>query len=506
VWLVIALAGLVPLVVEAIVVPSDPVRVVLRSLTFATECLAAMVLVGASQPRWFGLGVFRLGPWYMLWSALTLGLLTISWRSPSPDHPAGITLGGVSQALTVAGLALPFWTAGYLLGPGRGLVRSATRLIPPAVPGRDIQPRSDAVPWILCGVSIVARLTEIRLGHYAYLGDASQEVAQSTFYAQPLSQLSGCGLYALLIATVDLVRRGDSRRRLTFAVLLAIEVFFALASGMKGIFLTTVCGVCITIAVARGRVPMRWFVGGLAIFFFVIIPYNAAYRSLVRNHAGHVNPASAVFMMPTVLRDTVVGRSGTGASVAGGPQESQAQYLAGRTRSVDSLALVVEKTPAIVPYRHLDELLTAPVLALVPRAFWPNKPIRLTGYEFGQQYMSLDSGIYTASAVSPQADLYRYGGLLTVLVGMGLLGAGHRLIDEAWNPVRDLRCVVVFIPLLFSTALAVDSVRDLLAALPIQLAMLVLVMRFAYGGGIRSTHPIPARGRKVGPINAAGGD
>jgi len=233
-------------------------------------------------------------------------------------------------------------------------------------------------------------------------------------------------------------------------------------------------------------VPVRWIVGGFALFFFVIIPYNAAYRLQVRNHEGYLNPISAVFMAPTVLRETVVGRSGTDKSVTGGPQESKFQYLTGRTRSVDNLALVVEMTPGIVPYRHLDELLTAPLSALVPRAVWPNKPIRLTGYEFGQQYMSLDSHIYTASAVSPQADLYRYGGLLVLLVGMGLLGAGHRLIDEVWNPVRDLRNVVVFVPLFFSAALLADSVRDLLSALPIQLAVSFLVVRFAYGGGGKS--------------------
>ncbi|WP_133150858.1 hypothetical protein [Frankia canadensis] len=471
------------MIVDVIAEPSDSGRVVLRSLTFATECLAALSLIGARQPRCFGLGVFRLGPWYMLWSAFSLGLLAIAWRTPPPDAPAGITLGGVSQALTVAGLAVPFWAAGYLLGPGRGLVRFAARLIPATTHRRDVRLRSDAVPWILCGVSIVARLAEILLGHYAYLGDASQEVAQSTFYAQPISQLSRCGLYALLIAAVGLVRRGDARQRLTFAVLLAVEVSFALISGMKGLFVTTVCGVCITFAVARGRVPMRWIIGGLALFLFVVIPYNATYRSLVRGHGGYMNPSSAVFMAPTVLRDTVVGKNGTGASLAEGAQESKFEYLVGRTRSVDSLALVVEMTPGTVPYRHLGELLMAPVLSLVPRAVWPNKPIRLTGYEFGQQYMSMSSQTYTASAVSPQADLYRYGGLLALLVGMGLLGVGHRLIDEAWDPVRDVRCVVVFVPFLFSTALLVDSVCDLLSALPIQLATLFLVLRFAYGGG-----------------------
>jgi hypothetical protein len=484
--LAIALASLVPLILEAITAPSDPDRLVLRSLTFAAECLAAMALVGAGQPRCFGLGMFRLGPWYMLWSALSLGLLAISWLKPSPGDPSAITLDSVSHALTVAGLAVPFWTAGYLLGPGRGLVRSAARIIPAATPGRGIQLRSDAVPWILCGVAVVARLTEIGLGQYAYLGDASQEVTQSTFYAQPLSQLSQCGLYALLIAAVDLVRRGDARRRLTFASLLAIEVSFSLISGMKGLFATTVCGVCIAIAVARGRVPMRWIVGGFALFFFVIIPYNAAYRLQVRNHAGYMDPISAVFTSPTVLRDTVVGRGETDRSVTGGPRESKFEYLTGRTRTVDSLALVVDMTPGIVPYRHLGELLTAPVLTLVPRAVWPNKPIRLTGYEFGQQYMSLDSHIYTASAVSPQADLYRYGGLLVMLAGMGVLGAGHRLIDEAWNPVRDPRAVVVFVPLFFSTALVPDSASDLLAALPIHLAVSFLVVRFAYGGRRKS--------------------
>ncbi len=479
-WLAIAAVSLMPRVVEACTASSDSDRVVLGSLAFVIECVAAMTLVGAVASRRFGLTVFRLGPWYVLWTSVSFGLVTIAWRHPPADAFSGITLAGVSRALTVASLAVPLWACGYLLGPGRGMVNAATRFIASAVPGGGVGLRNKSVPWVLCGVSIVARVVEIALGHYAYLGDASQVVAGSTPYAQPLSLLGECGLSALLIAAVDLVRHEDGRRWLVFIALLSVEVSFAVVSGMKGIFVTTIGGVCITFAIGRGRMPTGSIVAGIAVLIFVIMPYNASYRSLARGQGWALTPRDAVAMAPTVLNDTLSGENTAGAE--GGAEESRLGYLTSRTRAIDSLAIVVQMTPDAVPYRHVDEILLAPVLSIIPRAVWPDKPIATTGYDFGQQYMSQNSAIYSASAISPLADLYRYGGLIAVLVGMGLLGAGHRLIDEAWSPIKDLRYVVIFVPLFFSMVMSEEGVRDMLASLPVRLIVLFLVMRFAYGG------------------------
>ncbi|WP_462203398.1 hypothetical protein [Frankia sp. CcWB3] len=474
-WLMIVMVSVAPWFVEAFRMPSESDRVVLRSVAFTFECLAALLLVGARAGRGYGLGLFRLGPWYLLWTGMSFGLVSLVWRTPQLDTPQ-IHLDGVLRALALASLALPLWTCGYLLGPGRMVTRAATRFAAAAAPGTGTRLRGRNVPWILCGISVAARVLQILLGQYAYLGDASQKVSEASAYAQPLTLLGGLGMSALLIAAVDLARGGGRRR--AFVALLSIEILFAVASGMKGVFATSVWGVLIAFSVASGRLPMRWIAAAAAVFVLVLIPYNASYRAQVRSQSHTLDAQSAVSMAPTVLGQTLSGDAPAGE----GPAESPLEYLTSRMRGIDSLAIVVQLSPDIVPYRDINELFLAPVLTAVPRAVWPDKPIRATGYEFKQQYLSGNARIYSAAAVSPQTDLYLHGGLLPLLVGMALLGAGFRLIDEAWDPAKDLRYIVIFVPLFLQLVNSESSVGDLLAALPIQLAVLFLTARFAYGG------------------------
>nr|MDT0664846.1 hypothetical protein [Micromonospora sp. DSM 115978] len=142
---------------------------------------------------------------------------------------------------------------------------------------------------------------------------------------------------------------------------------------------------------------------------------------------------------------------------------------------------VVQRTPRQVAYRPVSEVLFALLLSVVPRAVWPGKPLRVEGYLFGQQYYDMPTSIYSADAILPQADLYRHGGLAVVVVGMVVLGAGCRVLDDQFHPATDPRLVVAYLPLLLTLVKSEAGAVQLVATIPLQVAVLVCLSRFAFG-------------------------
>ena len=113
---------------------------------------------------------------------------------------------------------------------------------------------------------------------------------------------------------------------------------------------------------------------------------------------------------------------------------SSVPLLLDRVREIDSPAIILQRTPAQVPFNSPLQLIEAPLIEIVPRAVWPGKPILAAGYQFSQEYFGLPAGL-SSSAITPIGDLYTYGGWPPVIAGMFLLGCVVRLLDD----VLDIR-------------------------------------------------------------------
>ncbi|MEX5637537.1 hypothetical protein [Parafrankia sp. FMc2] len=452
----------------------DRTRIGLRATCLAVECAAAIALIGVRFNRFYGLGQMRLGPWYLAWSALSLGVATIGWSTSRSNITAQIREVSVLSALAVASLGLAFWVAGYLLGPGQIGLAVGRKLAMLALPGKIPRLYSPSVPWILSAVSVLARVCLILLGRYAYLGDPEARINSPTFYTQPLTIIGGFGAAALVIAASDLAQHGGARRRLTLLVILLVEVSFGLVSGMKEEFALIILSICIVFAVARYRFPFKWALLGVGIFLVVIIPFNVAYREAVRSSSGALDTRDAVRAAPGIFAATQEDQSLAKTITDSG------DYLLYRVSSIDSLAVTLQRTPDIIGYRSSWELLQMPMFGAIPRFVWPDKPVLQDAYTFNHDYYSMDRSIYTSAAILPQGDLYRYGGLLPLAIGMMLFGVFARLVDERLHPILDPRLAVLFVPLFPLIIKSEAGVGDVLAQLPMTIIMLVLITRLAY--------------------------
>ena len=127
----------------------------------------------------------------------------------------------------------------------------------------------------------------------------------------------------------------------------------------------------------------------------------------------------------------------------------------------------------------LQDILLAPLHALIPRFAWDSKPLGNLGLWYNQQVMG--KGDFSSTAMGPFAYLYFAGGSLSVVIAFFLLGVLQRCLWFFTTPWKSLNGAVLFIALL-STFAIIDSaingiIINLIRNLPLLLILMHLLVR-----------------------------
>lgn len=86
-------------------------------------------------------------------------------------------------------------------------------------------------------------------------------------------------------------------------------------------------------------------------------------------------------------------------------------------------------TPQVEPFAN-GSTIAMVVLAMVPRAIWPDKPVQAGSGNLVSQYTGMNFADGTAVGIGHILELYVNGGTDVVLLGMFILGIALRLIDK----------------------------------------------------------------------------
>ena len=456
------LAAAVVLLDETAASSAQPTRdVVWGGLSLAAYCFGLLHLIGARQGTGLGLPQWRIGPWALLWCGATSGLATLTFIQPQTGTAAQIALSSVLRALWLVAVGTTMWALGYAIGPGR-LVRSAAARGVSAMSRRCAsEVRSPAAPWILYAIGSAARLAAAATtGRFGYVGDAASAVNTATGYQQILSMLGLCAPLAVAAAATQVFRERRRGAGITLTVLFLTELAAGAGSANKQTFVVTVLAVAIPYSAARHRLPKSALVIFVFTFLLVIIPFTGAYRSAARGGPATLTSAQAVAAAPGIFRQTVTVHNVL--AVLPGSVD----YLLQRVREIDSPAIIVQRTPKQISFSSPADLVQAPLLAVVPRAIWPGKPIMLSGYQLNQEYFGLPATAYTSAAVTPVGDLYRHGGWVPVAVGMVVLGCGIRLLDDVLDVRSNPQAIFLLLLLLPDLVKGEDDWVSLLASMP----------------------------------------
>jgi len=412
--------------------------VALAVFTFGLLCL-----VGGALHHDLGLGRWKIGSLMLGWYALAYGVATVTWSQPQTGVATEISVPSVLRALWLVAVGITAWATGYLIGPGMPARRFAGRAVR-ALSGRfGDQVRGPAVPWILYAIGVAARLGNITTtGVFGYVGNISSAVTTASSLGGVLSTVSLCAPLGVAAAAMRVFIERRRYAWITLVILFSAEVAFGALSGFKGTFITAVLAVAVPLGVSRRRLPKVPLILGALVFLLVVIPFNGSYRSVVRHGTVTLTPAQAVSVAPEILQQAVTGNSVTSAL------SSSTTYLLLRIREIDSVAIIVQRTPQQVSFRSPMQLIEGPLAGIVPRLLWPGKPLNLTGYEFSQEYFGEPPTVYTSTSDTFVGGLYLYGGWPPMLAGMFLLGCVVRLLDDQLD-VRANRHGIFLVLLLF---------------------------------------------------------
>ena len=385
--------------------------------------LTTLFLLLFSRAKYFGIFEMRLGSWFIAYAVLAFGLATITLTQPQTGSAAAVDPSKIPIALLLIGISFAFWALGYVLGSAHILQRPFRWGASVLTSRLSREVRSPIWLIVVFGAGIAADLLVIILeGRYGYLGDASVVTIDSvSWYTQPLAIVSSMKDVALFGLSVRVyVTRQDSAIKFLLPTL-AISLLLGLLSGTKEAFITTLLSAGIPYFLGRSRRRLLAIVLAVIVFVFVVAPTISELRQEVRGGGGSLSIGSALSIgLEQILSPPPTFGVSDGSTNAIGAIE--------RIRLVDNVAIIVDKTPGEIPYRSPGELVSAAFTGFVPRAIWPDKPVRISGLDFYRTYYGGTAN--SSSAITLEGSLYMYGGEWILFIGMLAVGIAIRALDD----------------------------------------------------------------------------
>jgi hypothetical protein len=283
--------------------------------------------------------------------------------------------------------------------------------------------------FLLCAVSLVARLFAIKLGVYGY-SSTYDDLIEGAKYREYLSMADSLGKLSLVAAAIQCFsaqRYVLSHRQILWA-LLTYEVCFGFLTGFKSAVVMPFIIVAIAYYTQRKRFPM-WIgpaiVASVLASFVVIESFRLA-RNEEMGFSGTSISAIISTMTGAVSDD----------SVSVPPIVSTGVSFLTRSNLTYHASLGIEyshtqELPSDSP-EFLRDIMWAPVHAVVPRLVWDSKPLQNIGLWYTNEVLGLS--LYSSTAMSAITYLNFAGGLFAIVLGFLAIGVLQRSLFDGLRP------------------------------------------------------------------------
>jgi hypothetical protein len=340
-------------------------------------------------------------------------------RDPAARTLVAVSDPVLSDALLVALLGFAALLLGYHLPGGRTTGRGQVAAPHGSGALGLREGRILPVASVLVAIALLIRARLFSQGWHLAAG-AGQYYMDVSAGEQTLFYLSVLGTVGYVILSARLFS-ADSRSGLLvpWAIVLAIEVGWALLIGSKQAFITVIAAPVVCWHLQRRRVSPLVPAAALAAFFLVVFPVVTAYRNVVARadlssaNALQRGPGLLVELATSLREDFWTGRA---------PLEA----VLGRLSGIDGIVAVRTSVPLAAEYQLGNTYLAGVLVAAVPSALAPGK------YELYRAVSSEVPIIFNAEshsgiAMSAVAEHYWNFGLFGVFLGMATTGVVLRV-------------------------------------------------------------------------------
>lgn len=216
----------------------------------------------------------------------------------------------------------------------------------------------------------------------------------------------------------------NTRYRNTFFLLIGAQALLGLISGMKESFLIPILYSGIAFLMGGGRIKKQYLFIGIAILL-LLYPLNNEYRNVINDPFLNKGNNSIIVAFNNLLDQPFVEslQSGT-------------ESYRNRTSMYGYLQNSIQSEPLWGYYKHMNRYLVLPIVWLIPRSFWPNKPRADVGAVYNDQLVGR-----TTNSITPTNIGWAYfeGGIGYVIIIFILIGMFFSMINSS-----ELRSPIIF--------------------------------------------------------------
>jgi hypothetical protein len=419
----------------------------------ALVCAVALVCVVSLPLVWRLRTDILDGPGvYGLATLVFFGLSSLAWLHAPPSPGPNLVQADVTQALLLVAGATAIFTA---VAWATARPRPTPRLRPP---------REPASRWALLacyavGLAVLAAgVLDHAYGYVLNLNDPSTPQAS----VQAFNSIGSFAPMAVLATALLCFSLPGRPFKWMLVAMIAAEAAFGFIAGFKAASIDPFALVFLAYVVTRRRFPWVPIVAAVLIGALVLVPANEIYRAALRARADAGSRQSPYD--PSLYRPDHLISRGASKSV---------DYFFTRFRQIDQVALVVSQTPSPYPYGSGARYLEFPLLLLVPRAVWPDKPVLDDSDQFSTSYWQLTRFNHTSTGVTQIGDLYRNFGVAGSLIGLAVLALVLALATRLYHRFFSFRALAIWCFVLYR------GVAELEQGLPVLLSSFLKALPFA---------------------------
>jgi len=221
---------------------------------------------------------------------------------------------------------------------------------------------------------------------------------------------------------------------IVFYSTLAVQILLGLLSGMKENALTPVLYVGVVFLFAGRKLPKKLLFIGLFVLA-LLYPVNNAYRNVIND--PRTNTGSSTLNMEKALKNVFT-------QPLSDTLFKGVESYGDRGTMYPYLQYSINIEPKWDYYKHMTRYIYLPIVWLIPRAIWSDKPSADIGGVFNEKII----GVRTMTAVTPLNIGWAYleGGLLYVLVIFTFMGTIFSYVDKMnlFNPMVLIFYIIIF--------------------------------------------------------------